>query len=112
MKDPGVILAYGGEETKDGATWDKVVLTFDNVGLTPKDKYWLYVNRNTKMVDRWDYVLKGENVPPTSWAWKGWQKKGAILLAPDRVNLAQNFKISFPVLEDPDSVADSVFTTP
>jgi hypothetical protein len=112
MKDPGVILAYGGEEKKDGATYDKVVLTFDNVGLTPKDKYWLYVNRDTKLVDRWDYVLKGETAPPTSWAWKGWQKKGAIQLAPDRVNLAQNARIHFPVLEVPDSVPDSVFTTP
>ena len=33
MKDPGVALALDGEETKGGETWDKLRLTFDNVGL-------------------------------------------------------------------------------
>jgi len=112
MKDPGVILASAGEETKDGTTWDKVVLTFDNVGLTPKDKYWLWVNRQTKLVDRWDYVLKGEEAPPTTWLWKGWKAYGAIQLAPDRPSPTENRKIFFPVLEVPASVADTVFTTP
>src|SRR5688572_29883144 len=37
MKDPGVILTYAGEEKgTSGATYDKVKLTFQNVGLTPK----------------------------------------------------------------------------
>jgi hypothetical protein len=112
MKDPGVILASGGEETKDGTTWDKVVLTFDNVGLTPKDKYWLWVNRQTKLVDRWDYVLKGESTPPTSWMWKGWRAYGAIQLAPDRIAPTENRKIFFPVLEVPASLPDSAFEAP
>ena len=113
MKDPGVILASGGEEAKDGVTWDKVVLTFDNVGLTPKDKYWLWVNRQTKLVDRWDYVLKGEEAPPTSWLWKGWRAYGGVQLSPDRIPPGgESRKIFFPVLDVPASVADTVFTSP
>ena len=61
MTDPGVTLKYAGEERgANGAMYDKVNLSFDNVGLTPKDTYWVWVNRDTGMVDRWDYVLKGE----------------------------------------------------
>jgi hypothetical protein len=112
MKDPGVTLAMAGEEKKDGETWDKLRLTFDNVGLTPKDKYWAYVNRKTGLVDKWDYVLKGEDKPPTTFMWKNWQKHGKVMLADDRVNTTDGTRIYFPVLETPDKVADDVFTKP
>ena len=112
MKDPGVTLAYDGEEGKGAETWDKVVLTFDNVGLTPKDKYWAYVNRATGLVDKWEYILGGGPGPPTPFAWKGWARHGAILLASDRVSLLDDASIHFPILEAPASVPDRVFTSP
>lgn len=112
MKDPGVTLALDGEETKGEDTWDKVLLTFDNVGLTPKDRYWAFVNRKTKLVDRWQYVLKGESGPPTVWDWKGWTKKGSILLAPERVSPTEPAKIHFPVLGVLDGVPDEAFSRP
>jgi hypothetical protein len=112
MKDPGVSLAMAGEEKKDGEAWDKVRLSFDNVGLTPKDRYWAYVNRKTGLVDRWDYVLKGEDKPPTSFMWKNWQKHGKVMLADDRVNTKDGTRIYFPVLETPGTVAETVFTKP
>jgi hypothetical protein len=84
MKDPGVMLALDGEDKKGADAWDKVRLTFDNVGLTPKDKYWAYVNRKTGLVDRWDFVLKGEREPPSTFMWKNWKPYGKIQLADDR----------------------------
>ena len=112
MKAPGVSLAMDGEEKKDGEAWDKVRLTFDGVGLTPKDKYWAYVNRKTGLVDRWDFVLKGEDKPPSSFSWKNWKTHGKIQLADDRVNLADGTRIYFPVLEVPQSLPETVFSTP
>lgn len=112
MKDPGVILAYDGEEKKGDEAWDKVRLTFDNVGLTPKDKYWAYVNRKTGLVDRWDYVLKGENKPPSAFTWTNWKAYGKIQLADDRVNAVDGTRIYFPVLEVPASVPEAAFLTP
>ena len=112
MKDPGVVLALDGVEKKGEEAWDKVRLTFDNVGLTPKDKYWAYVNRKTGLVDRWDYVLKGENKPPTTFTWGNWKKYGHVMLADDRLNSADGTRIHFPVLETPESVAEAVFTAP
>jgi hypothetical protein len=112
MKDPGVILTMAGEEKKGDEAWDKVRLSFDNVGLTPKDQYWAYVNRKTGLVDRWDFVLKGEKKPPSEFEWKNWKKIGAIMLADDRVSPKDGTRIYFPVLSVPDNVPDSVFTTP
>jgi len=112
LRDPGVTLTYAGEETgANGAGYDKVKLAFDNVGLTPKDNYWVWVNRETGLVDRWDFVLKGEAVPPTTWNWIGWRKHGGIMLAGERVN-PEGRKILLPGIEVPESVPESVFTSP
>lgn len=110
MMDPGVVLAYDGEARESNTTWDKVLLSFGSVGLTPKDKYWVYVNRETGLVDRWDYVLKGEDKPRTSFAWDGWSRRGRILLAPERRSLKDDTRIHFPLLEVEPALPDETFT--
>lgn len=112
MRDPGVTLAMAGHEEKGADSWDRVLLTFDNVGLTPKDKYWVYVNTKTGLVDRWEFVLKGEKTPPVPFEWKGWKTHGKIQLADDRVSPRDGTRIHFPVLEVPASVPDAVFARP
>jgi hypothetical protein len=112
LRDPGVLLAAAGEETSEVGTWDKLHLRFENVGLTPKDQYWVYVNRSTRLVDRWDFVLKGEDVPPTTFLWKGWKRVGNVMLASERENAKDGRMITFPVLEAPASLPDSVFESP
>ena len=87
-------------------------LTFDNVGLTPKDKYWAYVNRKTGLVDKWEFVLKGESKPPSPFTWEGWKKYGNVMLAPERKNPKDGTRIYFPVLEVKESLPDAVFTDP
>ena len=112
MTDPGVRLSYAGEETMDGAMYDKVQLRFDNVGLTPDDTYWVWVNRGTGLVDRWDYVLRGEDVPPTTWMWSGWTRHGDIMLAGERLNPKENRKLLLHEIAVLDSVPDAAFTSP
>ena len=87
-------------------------MTFDGVGLTPKDKYWVFVNRKTNLVDRWEFVLKGTDTPPVPWDWSGWKAFGPIQLADDRVNPKDGTRIHFPVLDVPEAVPDAVFTEP
>ncbi len=110
LRDPGVTLRLDGERREGEQVWDKLLLTFDNVGLTPKDKYWAHVNRATRLVDRWDFVLKGEAGEPASFDWKGWAAHGRIQLASERVNLKDGTRIFFPLLETPESVPDEVFS--
>jgi hypothetical protein len=58
--DPGVNRQLTGERTDAcGRVWDVVQLSFNpGVGLTPGDHYWMYVNRSTGVVERWDMKLQ------------------------------------------------------
>jgi hypothetical protein len=109
MRDPGVVLSLAGRETKGEDAWDKVLLTFEDVGLTPKDRYWVFVNAKTGLVDRWEFVLKGEKTPPVPFDWKGWKAHGRIQLADDRVNPNDGTHIHFPVLDTPAALPDEAF---
>jgi hypothetical protein len=109
LRDPGVMLEYAGEQKKGSDTWDELALHFDNVGLTPKDRYWVFVNRATGLVDRWQFVLGGKKTPPEPFEWKGWRSYGRIKLADDRLSPKDGTRIYFPVLELPASVPDATF---
>ena len=75
--DPGVHLTYDGEKPcPGGGTCDVLKLSFENVGLTPKDMYWLWVTRDGRHMVQWQYVLGGASEPPTTVAWKDWQNDG------------------------------------
>ncbi|HKF44313.1 MAG TPA: hypothetical protein VKG01_14520 [Thermoanaerobaculia bacterium] len=83
--DPGVNLAYEGEKPcPGGGTCDVLKLSFENVGLTPKDVYWMYVTRDGHNMVQWQYVLKGADEPPTTVQWKNWQKVGGIMIAMEK----------------------------
>ena len=74
LRDPGVMLKYDGE-VKDGArTYDKLALSFDNVGETPGDHYWVYVDRKDHRVERWEMVLQSDQPPPKMYTWEGWEQ--------------------------------------
>jgi hypothetical protein len=59
--DPGVTRVYDGEKTDAaGRKYDVVRLSFDKVGLTPGDVYWMWVNRDSGLVDEWHMKLEGD----------------------------------------------------
>jgi hypothetical protein len=89
LRDPGVHLKYDGEEVIEGKVYDKLKLSFEKVGLTPGDIYWAYINRETKLMDRWAYFLESSKPeqPPTQWAWLEWQKYGPIWLSAKRLSV-------------------------
>src|SRR5690606_7211769 len=50
LKDSGVTLKYLGEDlTAAGDSAQVVVLTFQNVGNTPQNKYHVYIDKETKL---------------------------------------------------------------
>jgi hypothetical protein len=58
--DPGVTRAYEGEKSDAaGRVYDVVRLSFANVGLTPGDVYWMWVDRDSGLVDEWHMRLEG-----------------------------------------------------
>jgi hypothetical protein len=114
LQDPGVNLSYVGEETIDGKKYDKLHLTFQNVGLTPGDRYWAFINQETHLMDRWAYVLESmeKGAEPTAWRWEGWQKYGKIMLAPTRSQVGGDRKLELGSIKVFDTLPDSVFTAP
>jgi len=111
--DPGVVLADGGQDKgPHGEACDILKLSFENVGLTPKDVYWLYVDRATHLVVEWKFVLGGEAKPPAAYAWSDWKKVGTIELSSMRSGIGKASVIRFENLEVSTAVDDAALTPP
>ena len=83
--DPGVQRAWDGEKTgPEGAVCDVLRLSFENVGLTPKDLYWLWITRDGRRMVQWQYVLGGAQEEPTTALWKDWRTFGGIALSVEK----------------------------
>jgi hypothetical protein len=94
--DPGVHRAYEGEKPcPDGGTCDVLRLSFDNVGLTPKDRYWLWITKDGRKMVQWQYLLNGATEDPTTAAWKDWQKVGGIMISMDKPMAGKPAEIRF-----------------
>src|SRR5215510_942643 len=95
-RDPGVNLKYEGTAKGDrGQTWDKVLLTFGNVGLTPKDRYWAFVNQETGMMDKWEFILQGQKGAPSAFDWMNWQDFDGIKLCTEMKSQKEPLRILF-----------------
>lgn len=81
LRDPGVTLTWEGEVKEGGHTYDKLGLAFDGVGLTPGDRYWVWVNRRNSRVERWEMLLQGRQPPPTVWTLEDWQQHDGLWFA-------------------------------
>ena len=69
MMDPGVQRTYVADSSNGGM--DVVRLSFQDVGLTPGDRYFVYVDTETGRVARWAFHLQhhpADHVPqPIQW---------------------------------------------
>jgi hypothetical protein len=111
--DPGVHRAYEGEKPcPGGGTCDVLKLSFDNVGMTPKDVYWLWITRDGRHMVQWQYVLGGAAEPPTTAAWTDWQKMGGLMLSLDKPMSGEPFEIRFEKVAVSPSRDDSLFVPP
>lgn len=74
LLDPGVTLRYDKLVKDRDGTFDRIALSFEHVGLTPGDHYWVDVNRKNHRVERWQMVLQGQKPPPVGYTWEGWEQ--------------------------------------
>ncbi|MGE5176086.1 MAG: DUF6503 family protein [Hyphomicrobiales bacterium] len=112
LRDPGTHLKYDREETgKDGTPYDVLELTFDKgVGLTSDDHYWLFVNRKTHLIDKWEYVLTGQKPPPQVVHWESWTQIGPIRLSLLRRFEGKPVMLRFENVATPATMDESVFS--
>jgi len=111
--DPGVHRDYDGEKTgPEGALCDVIRLTFDNVGLTPKDVYWLWVTRDGRRMVQWQYVLGGAQEEPTTAVWKEWKTFGGVSLSLEKDFVGKPLRIRFDNVAVSPSRDDKDFAVP
>jgi hypothetical protein len=86
LKDSGVTLTSVGEGGMlDGRLADILQLEFDSVGVTPHNKYHVYVARDSGLVEQWDFFADAaDNEPRFQTPWHIWQRQGRIMLSGDR----------------------------
>lgn len=86
LKDSGVTLkAIGDGTTEDGKAADVLQLTFKGVGVTPDNKYKIWVDKASHLVWQWAYYPKfSDEKPGFTLPWIDYQKHGNILLSGER----------------------------
>jgi hypothetical protein len=112
IRDPGTNLKYVRlQKGPQGEVWDVLELSFDaNVGLTPQDHYWLYVNQKTHLVDKWEMLLTGNKPPPAAASWESWTQVGPVRLSLLRRFQGRPVMLRFENAATPDHFDESVFT--
>ena len=86
LKDSGVTLKYlGSAQSEAGAAADLLQLTFEGVGVTPENKYHVWVDKTSRLVTQWAFFAKfSDEKPSLVNAWGGYKRCGKILLATER----------------------------
>ncbi len=82
--DPGVKLQEMPAEKKGGVRRRVLHLSFEGVGLTPGDQYWLYVDPASYRIQRWRYKL--ESGREGGYSWEDYKSFGPVTLPLRRVS--------------------------
>ena len=108
LKDSGVTLTYVVEEaTQDGRMADKLNMTFKGVGRTPQNMYYVWVDKETRLVSQWAYYPTVDTEEPRFVnPWKEYKKHGNIMLSASRGERGMENIMVF------DELPESVFTSP
>lgn len=86
MLDPGVNLELDGHCEIDGQQpHERIKMTFDNVGLTPGDTYWVCINPENYTISAWHMLLEGQPGEPTEIGWGDYQQVGPLYLPLERI---------------------------
>jgi hypothetical protein len=65
LRDPGVHIQFE-RKMSEVAGRSVIHLSFDNVGLTPGDQYWLFVN-DSGQIERWTFILQSDRKGDFTW---------------------------------------------
>ena len=86
LKDSGVTLTYGGlAKMENGRDAFVLTLTFEDVGVTPQNRYDVFVDRERMLVEQWAFYRNASDEQPRFIGpWTGWKPHGRILLSAGR----------------------------
>lgn len=86
LRDPGVRLTDLGVCQADSSTSARCMgMTFQSVGVTPDNRYKVYIDPVSYQVIRWDYFRHaGDTLPVMSTPWTDYRPYGRIMLSSGR----------------------------
>ncbi|NND06980.1 MAG: hypothetical protein HKN87_11420 [Saprospiraceae bacterium] len=86
LKDSGVTLAHLGEgKMKDEKSAHILQLSFENVGVTPNNRYHVWIDKADHLIKQWAFYRELDQEDPNYIRpWDNYQKYGDILLSADR----------------------------
>ena len=86
LKDSGVTLVHLGDGTmEDGDSATVLQLTFEGVGVTPENKYHVYVDKDSGLVEQWAFFAQASDEEPRfKTPWANWTRHGNVMLSGDR----------------------------
>lgn len=108
LKDTGVTLTHvGADMTEEGLPAELLELRFRDVGVTPQNRYQVWVDVHTSLVRQWAFYRNAEE-DETGFVlpWSNWQPYGRIWLADDFGRRRHTEVAVF------DELPESVFTHP
>jgi len=86
LKDSGVTLTWSREDTTmSGIRSDVIQLKFKDVGVTPDNRYEVWIDKESHLVRQWAYYRHDTlKVPGFVRPWDEWEEKGNLLLSGNR----------------------------
>lgn len=114
--DPGVNRTYLPDSST--AEHDVLHVTFDDVGRTPGDQYWLYVSKETGRLDQWAYHLQNmpEEASPRYYDWTQYRElsapNGTVHLAARKEAVGAEQALLTNNLSLPNSPPEDAFSSP
>ena len=109
LQDPGVNVTLYDNETVDGTECNVLGLTFGNdIGLTPQDQYWLYVNQKSGEIVRWKYKLQN-STSTGEWKWESYRDIGGMNFSTRKISSDGKAVISFPNAKIMETVNTELF---
>ena len=114
LKDSGVTLGYSGEGTMENGEAAYILsLTFEDVGMTPNNRYEVYVDKESMLVRQWSYYANAEDQEPGfTLPWDNWQSYGAIMLSDSRGTRPDGASFLLPNVGVYEDLPDTVFEDP
>jgi hypothetical protein len=99
LLDPGVRRTLEPPREFRGRRYEILGLSFDGVGLTPGDRYWLYIDPETGRIVRWEMALQGATGEPQGTSFEDYRSVGPLQLSLDHVTDDGRLHIRFEGVE-------------
>ncbi|MFT6811331.1 MAG: hypothetical protein ACJA01_004579 [Saprospiraceae bacterium] len=86
LEDKGVSTKYvRSDTTLVGSAADVLQLTFDGVGVTPQNKYEVYVDKKTDLILQWAFFRDvNQETDPAIWPWDNYKEFNGVLISGNR----------------------------